>query len=181
MNKRRFVKRTFSFLILSVCLLSFAMAQESGKSQKKDGNKDLYDIISTDPELSKFFAQLKEHDLADTLRSTGKNHTILAPVNSAFTNMSDEKKSFLFGTEDKTNMERSLLSHFIKYDHDLAEFLSVPHGTPMKNLAFGKNVIYNNEGIAYIHDAKIIGADIKASNGTIQKVDQFILFRSKFD
>ena len=173
------MKKIYCSILMLGFLFSFMIAQETKSTHSN--NKNLYTVISSDPDLSEFLKLLKETSLADSLKTTSKHYTILAPVNSAILNMTVKKKEFLYGDETKKNLSLSLLSHFIKYDHDLTEFQTIPNGTEMKNLAFGKNIIYNNHGIVYIHDAKIITSNIKASNGTIHKIDKFILYKNKFD
>ena len=110
-----------------------------------------------------------EADLANTLSEDGP-FTVFAPTDSAFEKLPDEIIISLLKKENKDKLVSILKFHVIagKYPSDKLPLL------PLKTLN-GQDVNFKvDEGNILINGAKVLKANIKASNGIIHVIDSVL-------
>jgi uncharacterized surface protein with fasciclin (FAS1) repeats len=125
-------------------------------------------IVNADRNLSTLIRGVKATDLEELLNGVGP-FTIFAPVNLAFSRLSDEN-SFeeLIRNGDKTRLSDILTYHVIAGKKMLRDFRN---GQKLKTIN-GKDVdISVTDGEVSINGARILSKDRQGSNGIIHSVD----------
>jgi uncharacterized surface protein with fasciclin (FAS1) repeats len=112
---------------------------------------------------------LTEAGLIETLKSKGP-FTVFAPTDEAFAKL---PKGTLEGLlKDKEALKKILLYHVVSGNVMSTDVVKL---TEVKTVEGFKVKITVKDGNVMINDAKIIKADIKASNGVIHVIDTVIL------
>jgi uncharacterized surface protein with fasciclin (FAS1) repeats len=131
--------------------------------------KDIVDIAAGNKDFSTLVSLVKAAGLVDTLKGKGP-FTVLAPTNAAFAKV---PKAILekLGA-DKALLTKVLTYHVIAgevYAKDLKNGITpkTVEGETVKVTIKGKTVKFNQ--------AKVVIADVKASNGVIHAIDAVIL------
>ncbi len=161
MNKKN-IKLPVIFSVL-VSVLGFvacndaAWEKHTGKLLTSD--KNIYEVIAAQPELSKFASLLKKTGYAETLQSSN-SFTVFAPQNTAWTGIDTANIESL---RKKIGMLIVYNTYFSDNENLLSKLSSVN----------GKNIFYDAATQTF-NGAKIISADIPAANGAIQITDILI-------
>jgi uncharacterized surface protein with fasciclin (FAS1) repeats len=131
--------------------------------------KDIVDIAAGNKDFTTLVSLVKAAGLVDTLKGKGP-FTVLAPTNAAFAKV---PKAILekLGA-DKALLTKVLTYHVIAgevYAKDLKNGITpkTVEGETVKVTIKGKTVKFNQ--------AKVVIADVKASNGVIHAIDAVIL------
>lgn len=147
----------------------FTTAQEEASSAPPAG-PDVVERIAAERNLTTFASALRAADLDTMLHGRGP-FTIFAPDNAAFAKLPSGTLENLLKPENKKKLARTLKLHVLA-------------GTmPSKDLKSGKvktdegakvRVTVDKDKICY-GDAKVVAADIPASNGVIHVIDTVIV------
>ncbi len=171
------LKRKF-FGVMSVAALmlaamsSSAFAQDNMKGDMSMQGNTIVDVAMSDPRFSMLVELLKEANLVDTLKSAGP-FTVFAPTNDAFAKIPADKLAML-----KSNPE--MLKSVLLY-HVLGMQVASSDAKTMKaKTAQGSElqvtVKKSNGGATVMVDkAKVIQADVMASNGVIHAIDMVLM------
>lgn len=156
--------KTLACFLLAVPLMatagSYAMKKES-----------IVDVAVGNENFSTLVTALKAADLVGALQGDGP-FTVFAPTNEAFSKLPQETLSELLKPENKKDLQAVLTYHVVagKVDAKTATGLSEAASLQGEKIAIsldGSNVMINQ--------AKVVAADIGASNGIIHVIDTVIL------
>jgi uncharacterized surface protein with fasciclin (FAS1) repeats len=131
-------------------------------------------IIATAKKAKTFNTLLtaaKEAGLASTLSGDGP-YTIFAPTDEAFAKLPEGTVENLLRPESRDQLAGILKYHVVRgrvYSHD-----AVSAGQA-ETLAGKKVKVSNGHGSVMVNDARVVMADLDASNGVIHVIDKVIL------
>jgi uncharacterized surface protein with fasciclin (FAS1) repeats len=133
-----------------------------------------HDIVDTAVAAGSFktlTAALQAAGLADTLKGAGP-FTVFAPTDDAFNKLPAGTVESLLKPENKEKLKAILLYHVVSGDVGSAQVVKL---TSAKTLD-GKDVaISTSGGGVMINNAKVVKADVPASNGVIHVIDTVLI------
>ena len=158
MNK---IKSNIFALALTMCISQFALAQ----------SKDIVSLAVGNENLTTLVAAVKAAGLVETLQSDGP-FTVFAPTNEAFAALPAGTLESLLKPENKDKLTSILTYHVVaskvmSSDLSNGQKAKTVEGEPIK-------VTMNGNGVM-INDAKVVEADVWASNGVVHVIDKVIL------
>ena len=127
------------------------------------------DAVATQ-DLSTLVEAVKAAGLVDTLNGSGP-FTVFAPTNEAFSKLPAGTLNDLLKPENKDKLTNILKYHVVSGQVLAAD---IKNGN-VKTLE-GKDIMLDKkaDGV-YVNNAKVVKADIKASNGVIHEIDAVLL------
>lgn len=156
------------FKIIAVfCVLLFLSSTQLSAVRGSTGT--LNDVLRGQPELSTFVELVDSAELG-TMLSHPANYTLLAPTNRAFSTVSAEALNNL---RNNPNQARQLLLyHILQSRHSSADIQSWgENGSTMT--ALGRPIVtQSGPQIVFNYHARMVDADIQASNGVIHTLHQ---------
>ena len=163
-----FVVRMFALaLVLSVVSMTVRAEDET----REPG--DIVDV-AVGAKFTKLVAAVKAADLVDTLKGKGP-FTVFAPTDKAFEALGEEKLAALL--KDKETLKKILTYHVVSGKVLATDAIALARddksaksveGSPIKLSLKGKDLMLNGE-------AKVIKANVMASNGVIHVIDKVIM------
>jgi uncharacterized surface protein with fasciclin (FAS1) repeats len=151
-------------LILSV--LASAMPAAAGSAKK--------DIVETAVAAGSFntlATALQAAGLAETLKGKGP-FTVFAPTDEAFGKLPAGTVDSLLKPENKDKLKAILLYHVVSGDVTAAQVVKLSSAKTVN----GQDVqIMVNGGTVMVNDARVVKADVVASNGVIHVIDTVLL------
>lgn len=127
----------------------------------------IVDIAVGNPDFTTLVSLLKKANLVDALKK-GKNLTVFAPTNKAFSKLDKKLVEYLLSPKGEKDLKDILLYHVVG-DQITSDKITGP-ATPVT--LQGKNLcVYLKNGKVKINDGQVVKADILASNGVIHVVD----------
>ena len=157
----------YTFAITAALLLS-ATAIAGHHGEKK---KDIVDTAVASGSFNTLAAALQAGDLIDTLKSDGP-FTVFAPTDEAFAKLPEGTVETLLKPENKDKLVAILTYHVVAEKVDSAQVAKLDSATTVNGADVQISV---RDGSVFINDAKVIKADVYASNGIIHVVDTVIL------
>lgn len=161
-----------TFRLTAVAVILFAVTLVSVNAQdysKKSASKDIVTIAADAGMFKTLATALTEAGLIETLKTKGP-FTVFAPTDEAFAKL---PKGTLEGLlKDKEALKKILLYHVVSGNVMSTDVVKL---TEVKTVEGFKVKITVKDGSVMINDAKVIKADIKASNGVIHVIDTVIL------
>ncbi len=134
-------------------------------------SKSILEIASQTSELSTLFAALNAAGIGDQLGTVNGPWTVFAPINSAFTSLDDGVLEDLLKTKNRAELIDLLGLHVIPGRISSSELLA----NKSARSYFGNKIDFTLEsGEFYVQGAKILSADIQASNGVIHLIESVI-------
>lgn len=157
-----------AIIILSVTILTGnTQAQTASKSDKLD----IVDLAVSQDMLSTLVTAVKTGELVETLKGKGP-FTVFAPTNEAFAALPAGTLESLLKPENKDQLVKILTYHVVPgkvMSTDLKD------GMKAKTVQGGEVKIgVSKEGVT-VNEAKVIKADVGASNGVVHVIDKVIL------
>ena len=152
-------------------VLAFALAMLPVVSNAMDHKKDIIDTAIGNGSFKTLVAAVKAAGLVDTLKGKGP-FTLFAPTDAAFSKLPEGTVASLLKPENKAKLV-AILTH-----HVLAG--AVPSKAVVGKKLSPKTVngtslsIDGTNGVM-VSGAKVVSADVKASNGIIHVVDKVLL------
>jgi uncharacterized surface protein with fasciclin (FAS1) repeats len=151
-------------LILSV--LVSAMPAAAGPAQK-----DIVDTAVAAGTFNTLATALQAADLADTLKGKGP-FTVFAPTDEAFSKLPAGTVDSLLKPENKQKLKALLLYHVLSGDLTAAQVMKLPSAKTVN----GQDVkLTVDDGTVMVNHAKVVKADVLASNGVIHVIDTVLL------
>ena len=153
------IKSIFSLAIIAV--MSFNANAQS---------KDIVSLAVGNENLSTLVAAVKAGGLVETLQGKGP-FTVFAPTDEAFAALPAGTLDMLLKPENKDKLVAVLTYHVVAgkvKSTDLKEGMQAA-------TVQGSKVKVSLKGGAKINDAKVIAADVMASNGVVHVIDKVIL------
>ena len=114
---------------------------------------------------------LKAADLVSVLDGDGP-FTVFAPTNEAFSKVPQEVLNDLLKPENKAQLQAVLTYHVVPGNVDAATAMTLSQAATVQG---EKISISLNGKTVQINDARVVAADISASNGIIHVIDAVIL------
>ncbi len=135
------------------------------------------DIVDTATKAGSFSTLLKAAgvaELVDTLRSTGP-FTVFAPTDAAFTKLPAATLNALLA--DKAALKSVLLYHVVSGKVESKAAIGIAQSsTPSAVTVNGAKINLSlKDGSLFINDAKVVTADVEASNGVIHVIDTVLI------
>jgi len=153
--------------MLSVAIVLTLFISHFGYSQ----NNDIVGLAAGNENLSTLVTAVKAAGLVETLQGSGP-FTVFAPTNEAFAALPAGTLESLLKPENKAKLVSVLTYHVIG-----AKVLStdLSNGQKAKTVE-GEDVKVSigTKGVM-INDAKVVAADVAASNGVVHVIDKVIL------
>lgn len=139
-------------------------------SSEEENNQNMVAALSESGSFNTLAKAIEAADLTDTLEGSGQ-YTLFAPTDAAFQALPKETLEALLKPENKDTLRRILQYHVV---------LGATNSSDIKSGSFktaeGAGVNINvSSGAVMVEGAKVIQADIKASNGVIHAIDKVIL------
>ena len=134
-------------------------------------DKDIVALAIEQDNLSTLVMAVKAADLVETLQSDGP-FTVFAPTNEAFAALPEGTLESLLKPENKDKLAAVLTYHVVSgkvLSTDLSDGMEATtvEGSNAKVMLKG--------GEAMIEGAKVVAADVEASNGVVHVIDAVIL------
>ena len=161
---RRFLLTAVIAVVALPALVPLASAQTTSKAN----------IVQTAVAAGQFktlVALVKEAGLAGTLEGKGP-FTVFAPTDAAFAKV--PKATLAALAKNKSELKAVLLYHVVKGNFTAAQV--VKHQS-LTTLEGGKVSIRTRDGNVYVNRARVIKANVMASNGVIHVINQVLIPR----
>ena len=132
------------------------------------------DIVDTAVAAGSFktlAAALQAAGLVDTLKSKGP-FTVFAPTDDAFAKLPAGTVETLLKPENKEKLKAILLYHVVAGDVTSGQVVKLTSAKTVNGQDVKISVV---DGTVMINDAKVVKADIAASNGVIHVIDTVLL------
>src|SRR5512140_2351461 len=133
--------------------------------------KDIVDIAVADGRFTTLVAALKAAGLVDTLKGAGP-FTVFAPTDDAFKKLPAGAVDNLLKPENLDQLKSILLYHVVPGAVMAKDAAMMPSA---KTVGGDEIQIKSENGSVMINDAKVIVADIQASNGVIHVIDTVLM------
>jgi uncharacterized surface protein with fasciclin (FAS1) repeats len=138
--------------------------------------RSIVDIVLADENFSTLVAAGKAAGLVDALKGEGP-FTVFAPTNAAFEKLEKEKPGIiasLLKPENKQKLTEILTYHVVPGRVMAADAKALANGTKVATLNGKEISVWNTDGVK-INNARVIKADVQATNGVIHVIDTVIL------
>lgn len=151
-------------LILGVLASAFPATAASSK-------KDIVDTAVAAGSFHTLVTAVQAAGLAETLKGKGP-FTVFAPTDDAFNKLPAGTVETLLKPENKEKLKSILLYHVVSGDVTAAKVTKM---SSAKTLNGQEIKIVVQDGTVMVNDAKVIKADVAASNGVIHVIDTVLL------
>jgi uncharacterized surface protein with fasciclin (FAS1) repeats len=156
--------RAASFaLILGV--LASALPASAGSA------KDIVDTAVAAGSFKTLVAAIQAAGLAETLKGKGP-FTVFAPSDDAFNKLPAGSVETLLKPENKEKLKSILLYHVVAGDVTAAKVMKMSSSKTLEGEDLKVTV---HAGTVMVNDAKVIKADLMASNGVIHVIDTVLI------
>ena len=140
-------------------------------AEKPAAAKDIVDTAVAAGSFGTLVTAVKAAGLVETLKGTGP-FTVFAPTDEAFAKIPAEKLKELLKPENKEKLKGILTYHVVSGKVDAAKASKLTSAATVQ----GKEIkIKAENGTVTINDAKVVKADIEASNGVIHVIDKVLM------
>jgi uncharacterized surface protein with fasciclin (FAS1) repeats len=164
------MKRMALFTLL-VMMISAPVFAADKHAHGASGSKDIVDTAVAAGSFNTLAAALKAAGLVDTLKGQGP-FTVFAPTDEAFAKLPAGTVENLLKPENKDKLVSILTYHVVPGDVTSNQVVKLSEAKTVN----GKDVkVIVNGGSVMIDNAKVIKADVKASNGVIHVIDTVLI------
>jgi len=157
-------------IYLATLLISFTSYLGLAEDILRAQDQDIVAVAAASPKFTTLVAAIKAAGLVETLKGTGP-FTVFAPTDKAFEKLPSGVLENLLKPENKEKLT-ALLNHHVVLGKILAA--DVKTG-PVKSVGGPSLEIRVLDGKVTVSGAKVVKADIIASNGVIHAIDAVIL------
>lgn len=150
--------------VMCVTMQTSALAQD----RMSTGNKNIVETAMADARFSMLVKALKEAGLVDTLKGAGP-FTVFAPTDAAFAKVPADKLNMLM--KDKQILRSVLMYHVMSgkvMAGDARTMMAPMMGGSSANVRVG-------DGMVMVDEARVVQADVVASNGVIHAIDAVLM------
>jgi uncharacterized surface protein with fasciclin (FAS1) repeats len=148
-----------------------ALALAVGTVSARAAEKDIVDTAVSAGQFGTLAAALGAAGLVDTLKGEGP-FTVFAPTDDAFAKLPAGTVENLLKPENKDQLTAILTYHVVSGKVMAADVVKLSDAETVN----GKKVNISVEGdTVMVNDAKVVTADVAASNGVIHVIDTVIL------
>jgi uncharacterized surface protein with fasciclin (FAS1) repeats len=158
-------------LALAVAALTIAVpasAQYSANSEMPPAEKTIVEIAASSGSFETLVTALKTAGLADALSAEGP-FTVFAPTDEAFAKLPAGTIEALLADKEKLT---AVLTYHVVAGKVMAKDVM---GMTSATTAQGKKVTFDTSNGVMVNNAKVVKADIVASNGVIHVIDTVLI------
>lgn len=159
------IRRTFFSVIGAAMIAGTAMAPAQA------GNMDIVDTAVSNGSFNTLVAAVQAAGLVDTLKGDGP-FTVFAPTDEAFAALPAGTVETLLKPENKDQLVAILTYHVVGGKVMASDVSGKQMGVKTVN---GQEAEINGMSGVMIDGAKVVAADVEASNGVIHVIDAVIL------
>ncbi len=154
-------------------MLVFSATANDGtiKIDEPKADKDIVDLAAGTESLSTLVAAVKAAGLVDVLKGDGP-FTVFAPTNDAFAKLPEGTLESLLKPENKDKLIAILTYHVVAGN---VKSTDLEDGMEVETVQGQKVKIMLKDGAAMVNNAKVVSADIAASNGMVHVIDTIIM------
>ena len=146
-------------------------ATAQAASDASNVSHDIVAVASSAGNFNTLVAAVKAAGLVETLQGAGP-FTVFAPTDEAFSKLPAGTVESLLKPENKDKLKAILLYHVVSGDVTAAQVVKLSSAKTVN----GQDVkITVNDGTVMVDDAKVVKADVLASNGVIHVIDTVLL------
>ncbi len=156
---------TCALLITSLTFMPLAQAAHHGMK------KDIVDVAVENGSFTTLAAALEAAGLVDTLKGEGP-FTVFAPTDDAFAKLPEGTLDMLLMPENKEKLKAVLTYHVVPGKVMAADVVTIDSATTVQGQDLMIEVV---DGTVMIDNAKVVTADVKASNGVIHVIDTVVM------
>jgi uncharacterized surface protein with fasciclin (FAS1) repeats len=157
--------RAIGFALVLAVLLGAPTVQANA------AEKNIVDTAVAAGSFKTLVAALKAADLTDTLKGKGP-FTVFAPTDDAFKKLPPGTLESLLKPENKEKLRAILTYHVVAGKVTSAEVVKL---TSAKTLNGQSVTISTSDSSVMVNNARVVKADIPASNGVIHVIDTVLL------
>ena len=159
------MNRILKVFPLAVALVLVAGLASAGSYAKKS---DIVDVAASNDSFSTLVTAIKAAGLVDTLKSDGP-FTVFAPTDEAFAKLPEGTLESLLA--DKEKLTQILTYHVVSGKVSSSQAARLTSATTVQ----GGNLAIDSSNGVTINGAKVVQADIEASNGVIHVIDTVLI------
>ena len=156
---------------VGVSLTLGACSAPAPDTAKQVVQSDLVDVAQTQGDLTTFVAAVQAAGLEESL-SEGGAFTVFAPTNAAFDALPAGTLDTLLRPENKDQLATILRYHVIPETRMADE---IAEGIRRVETLQGKTINLQRSDDVKINNARVVSADLAASNGVIHTIDRVLL------
>lgn len=157
--------RTIGMALVATCgLVAVAAAAPRG-------HQDIVEVAAAAPNFHTLVKALKAADMVDTLKGPGP-FTVFAPTDEAFAKIAPDQLDALL--KDKPRLKQVLSNHVVSGDLTANKLMS---GMAITSLDGQQLPVSTTGATTRIGEAKVVKANIPASNGEIHAIDTVLMPR----
>lgn len=164
------MNRTQKVILIAVALLVAAGAAWAGDYGKKASGNDIVAVASSNDSFDTLVQAIQAAGLVDTLQGHGP-FTVFAPTDEAFARLPAGTLESLLA--DKEKLTAILTYHVVPGKVTASQVMGL---NSAKTVQGGELDIDTADGVR-INDAKVVQADVEASNGVIHVIDTVLIPR----
>ena len=165
MKKAKAVTTVFAALVISAALFA------QGGAGSSAGKKDIVDTAVSAGNFNTLAAALTEAGLADALKGKGP-FTVFAPTDEAFAKLPKGTVESLLKPENSDKLSSILTYHVVSGKVTSADVAKLKAAETLNGQRI--DITVSGES-AYVDGARVVSADIEATNGVIHVIDTVLL------
>ena len=143
----------------------------SGVAAQAQQGKDIVDTAVAAGSFKTLATALEAADLVDTLKGNGP-YTVFAPTDEAFAKLPPATLNDLLKPENRAKLKRILTYHVVAGRVSSADVVKLESAAAVS----GDTIrIKSSGGAVMVNNARVVKADIAASNGIIHVIDTVIM------
>lgn len=154
----------------TIALLALTLST-TGLAAQGAASRDIVDTAVANGSFTTLATALKAAGLVETLKGQGP-FTVFAPTDAAFAKLPAGTVESLLKPENKDKLRRVLTYHVVAGKVGAAEVVKM---TSAKTVAGDLLTIRASGGSVEVNDARVITADVAASNGVIHVIDTVLI------
>ncbi len=154
-------------ILFALTIASAAVAGQYGKA----ASKDIVDTAVAAGSFKTLAAALQAAGLVDALKGAGP-FTVFAPTDEAFAKLPAGTLESLLKPENKDKLAAILKYHVVSGKVMSAQAVKLTSATTLEGSALKLEV---KDGSLFVSGAKVVKADVDASNGVIHVIDAVVL------
>lgn len=168
-SARRAMLSLLAVMSLAMVFTSQARAEAQDAAMEMHQKQDIVDTAISAGQFNTLVTALKEADLVETLRGPGP-FTVFAPTDEAFAKIPKDQLQALL--KDKEALKRVLLYHVVPGRYTATDVAAMETAPTVEGSDL--SVKADRKGVS-IDQAKVVSADIEASNGVIHVIDTVLM------
>ena len=158
-------------MVLTALLLGFVVVAPSKAAEPAAATKDIFDTAVAAGSFKTLAAALQAAGLVDTLKGKGP-FTVFAPTDDAFAKLPKGTVEDLLKPENKAKLTAILTYHVVPGAVKSTQAMTLSSAKTVNGKSLTLKV---DGGSLHVDSAKVVSADIEASNGVIHVIDAVVI------